>query len=369
MRRQRQIFVFVRVLVVWCSLSFAQVTFANPLPSSAPAPPTTATEYIQSLNQNSKVMDLQLKYYSEQLQDANQRLQELEAALSKERKTYAPQIAATVARLRFLQQQSFSSQGWHVLLNSENLNEFFDRRDRLRQLYQADRERLETLQVRAIEIQRQKSAIETKQTEIERFTQQIRTQKQDLAAQLKLQQQILARGSTQDQIKAAQTQLSRDAASIEQLLQQRKLSSEVLAVTGTGQLIAPHAGEVTSLFGPRRHPVLGGKRLHTGVDFKGSYGSPVKAADSGVVIFANWYGGYGKTVAIAHGDDLTTLYCHLNAITVVEGQPIRRGELIGEVGSTGLSTGPHLHFELRQQGKAIDPAPYLVVRGPVPDNN
>lgn len=321
--------------------------------------PTTAADYIQSLNQNSKVMDLQLQYYNDEFSEANQRLTELETALAQERQTYAPQIAATAARLRVLQQQSFTSQGWHVLLNSENLNEFFDRRNRLRQLYQADRERLTTLQARAVEIQNQKRAIEQKQTEIQQFSEQINTQKQDLAAQLKLQQQILAQGSTQAQLKAAQRRLTRDSASFEQLLQQRNLSPEMLAVAGTGQLAAPHAGEVTSGFGPRYHPVLGGQRLHTGVDFQGEYGSPVQAADGGVVIFANWYGGYGRTVAIAHGNDLTTLYCHLNAITVVAGQPVEQGQNIGEVGSTGLSTGPHLHFELRQLGKPIDPMSYF----------
>ncbi|MEM8641959.1 MAG: peptidoglycan DD-metalloendopeptidase family protein [Cyanobacteria bacterium P01_G01_bin.54] len=335
--------------------------YANPIETFSPASPTTAAEYIQSLKQNGRVMDLQLKYYGNQLQTANQRLRELEVALEKERKNYAPQVEATAARLRFLQQQSLSSQGWHVLLNSGNLNEFFDRRDRLRQLYEADRQRLETLQVKAMEINRQKVAIEAQQVNIQALTQQIQTQKQDLASQLELQRRILTQGSTPTQLQAAQNQLNQDSAGLEQLLQQRHLTPAMLAKTGTGRLSPPHGGEITSLFGPRRHPMLGGKRLHTGIDFKGSYGSTVTAADGGVVIFANWYGGYGKTVAIAHGNDLTTLYCHLNAIRVVEGQPIEQGEPLGEVGSTGLSTGPHLHFELRQLGKPIDPAPYLVV--------
>lgn len=321
----------------------------------------SAAEYIQSLQQNRKVMDVQLAYYQAQLQTANTRLKQLEAALAKERQTYEPKMQATAARLRFLQQQSFTSQGWQILLKSENVNEFFDRRDRLRQVYQADRDRLHELQEKARIIQAQKSAIEAKRQEITTITQKIATQQQDITTQINLYEQFLQQGDAKSQIAAVQQKLAQDSSSIEQLLQQKNLDTQLLAIAGTGSLSVPHGGELTSLFGPRKHPVLGGERLHTGVDFKGGYGSPVTAADSGVVIFANWYGGYGKTIAIAHGDDLTTLYCHLNAIAVVEGQPVDKGDAIGEVGSTGLSTGPHLHFELRHQGRPIDPLPYLPV--------
>ncbi|MDB9493581.1 peptidoglycan DD-metalloendopeptidase family protein [Spirulina subsalsa CS-330] len=324
--------------------------------------PTTATEavqqYIQSLQRNRQVMDLQLDYYEDQLNTANQRLAELETALGKERQQYAPQMNATIARLRFLQQQSLASRGWSVLLKSENLNEFFDRRDRLRQLYQADRDRLAQLQQVAQRLFDQKTALEQQQAEITTITTQIQAQTQDLEAQLQLQQQLLANDSDRATLQAAQTQLSQDSAQLEALIQQWNAPSDG-PNSGTGTYILPHHGEISDTYGWRKHPVLGRQRLHAGIDFKGPYGSPIQAADAGVVAFAGWYGGYGRTVVIEHGDGFATLYGHTNKMLVTVGQPVEQGEAIAEVGSTGLSTGPHLHFELRQNGKPIDPVPYL----------
>jgi murein DD-endopeptidase MepM/ murein hydrolase activator NlpD len=107
------------------------------------------------------------------------------------------------------------------------------------------------------------------------------------------------------------------------------------------------------------HPILGYRRFHSGLDFAASYGSTIRAADSGTVIFAGWYGGYGKAVIINHGKSITTLYGHTSELYVVEGQTVQRGQAIAAVGSTGLSTGPHLHFEVRRDGTPVDPMGFL----------
>ncbi len=364
MRVSKQVRNLVSILLIlgaW--LWFSAPVGANSLLDEWNQPePKTATEavqqYIQSLQRNRQVMDLQLDYYEDQLNTANQRLAELETALAKERQQYAPQMNATIARLRFLQQQSLASQGWSVLLKSENLNEFFDRRDRLRQLYRADRDRLAQLQVVAQRLFDQKAALEQQQAEITTITNQIQAQTQDLEAQLQLQQQLLANDSDRATLQAAQTQLSQDSAQLEALIQQWNAPANN-PNSGTGTYILPHNGEISDTYGWRKHPVLGRQRLHAGIDFKGPYGSPIQAADAGVVAFAGWYGGYGRTVVIEHGDGFATLYGHTNKMFVTVGQPVEQGEAIAEIGSTGISTGPHLHFELRQNGKPIDPAPYL----------
>lgn len=121
-----------------------------------------------------------------------------------------------------------------------------------------------------------------------------------------------------------------------------------------GSLTVPVHAPVTSGFGWRVHPITGVPRPHTGTDFGAAHGTLVGAAGDGTVVSAGWRGGYGKTVLVDHGSQ-TTLYAHLSDTTVVAGQRVRRGDPLGRVGSTGQSTGAHLHFEVRVDGVPVDP--------------
>ena len=116
-----------------------------------------------------------------------------------------------------------------------------------------------------------------------------------------------------------------------------------------------HAGRLSSAFGIRADPIDGSLRVHRGIDIAGPYGAPVRAAADGVVTFAGKAGGYGELVRIEHGDGVETLYGHLSALLVRPGMSIRRGTVIGAMGSTGRSTGNHVHFEVREDGIAVDP--------------
>ena len=118
---------------------------------------------------------------------------------------------------------------------------------------------------------------------------------------------------------------------------------------GSGELAWPVQGTITSNFGPRWGT------YHRGVDIGAPAGTPVRAADSGMVVFAGWNGGYGNLVKVAHGSDMQTWYAHLSEIKVSTGQEVKKGDVIGYVGSTGRSTGPHLHFEVHVEGVAKDP--------------
>lgn len=120
-------------------------------------------------------------------------------------------------------------------------------------------------------------------------------------------------------------------------------------------LVQPVPGRQTSRFGMRRHPILGYRRMHSGVDFKASYGTPIVAVSDGQVASAGRAGGCGNAVRINHGSGLSTRYCHMSRMAVHGGQSVRRGQVIGYVGSTGLSTGAHLHYEMYRGGRAIDP--------------
>lgn len=135
---------------------------------------------------------------------------------------------------------------------------------------------------------------------------------------------------------------------------------QALPSGGKGILSPPiTGGRLTSFFGPRYHPVLGTPRMHDGVDFAASSGTPIQAAAGGTVVFAGPRGGYGNTVIVDHGRSLATLYAHQSAIHVTQGVVVGKGQVIGAVGSTGLSTGPHLHFETRVAGVPVDPLLYL----------
>ena len=124
----------------------------------------------------------------------------------------------------------------------------------------------------------------------------------------------------------------------------------------SGSLQRPVPGMVSSNFGMRRHPILGYSRMHKGMDFRAGYGTPILAATDGRVVAAGWAGGYGKQVRIAHAGGLVTSYSHMSRISARPGTTVRQGQVIGYVGSTGLSTGPHLHYELYRNGRPINPA-------------
>jgi murein DD-endopeptidase MepM/ murein hydrolase activator NlpD len=117
--------------------------------------------------------------------------------------------------------------------------------------------------------------------------------------------------------------------------------------------------EITSAFGPRIHPIFGSVRMHNGLDIDGEMGTPLRAAEAGTVVVAGWQGGYGNTVVIDHGNGLATLYGHQAAIIVREGEEVEMGDTIGLLGSTGWSTGPHVHWEVRVFGNPTDPITYI----------
>lgn len=143
-------------------------------------------------------------------------------------------------------------------------------------------------------------------------------------------------------------------------VQLMRWGSRFYEASGVGEqrsgLVAPVPGRLTSHFGRRRHPVLGFVRMHAGLDFAARHGTPIVAVTDGRVTASGRMGGCGNAVRIDHGGALQTRYCHMSRIAAHAGQAVRRGEVIGYVGSTGLSTGPHLHYEMYRGGRPVNPA-------------
>ncbi|MHC5742485.1 MAG: murein hydrolase activator EnvC family protein [Nostoc sp.] len=328
-----------------------------------------AQKHLTGLKQNLQTTDSYLQESESRLQLATQRLQQLETDLDVAERSYQERQIATVARLRYLQ-RSPAFAGWAVLLESENISDFFSRRHQLKLVFQADQKILLKLNTQANSIDKQKTEVEQQKNEIGLIREQLLAQKADYQTQAQSQSELIQRlNSDRLALEAAQNQLERESKNLEVLIQQKVAEAEEaqaktnsrtnIIIRGTGVMAYPSDASTSSPFGWRVHPILGYRRFHAGLDFAASYGSKIRAADSGRVIFAGWYGGYGRAVIIDHGNGITTLYGHTSELYVSEGQAVERGQAIAAVGSTGFSTGPHLHFEVRRNGTPVDPANYL----------
>ena len=203
---------------------------------------------------------------------------------------------------------------------------------------------------------------------------QTREVEAQLAAKAREHEALLAElDENADHYRAAIEDLEAESRAVEQRLadlaaRQRRRASGSAGGGGGGTVSTrrgsagfqwPVNGVITSNYGYRMHPVLGYQRLHTGIDFGAASGTPIVAASSGVVVSAGWLGGYGNAVIVSHGGGMATLYAHQSRLAVGNGTRVSRGQVIGYVGSTGMSTGPHLHFEVRINGSTVDPARYL----------
>ncbi len=185
---------------------------------------------------------------------------------------------------------------------------------------------------------------------------QIRRLKNNLYAQKAEEERMKQRyASDAEYYEKRERELLAESLKIEELLR-----GYVRGVRGsTGRFSWPLLGRITSAFGFRIHPIHRKRLNHTGLDISRPSGTPIKASDGGRVVMAGWYGGYGKCIIINHGKGHATLYGHLSRIGVSRGSNVGKGQTIGAVGSTGYSTGAHLHFEVRINGRPVNPQRYL----------
>lgn len=328
------------------------------------------TQQLQSLSKSIQGTDAWISDSEYQLASAERSLNQLVADLERNQQVYELERTAVVGRLQFMQRQQ-GAQGWALLLQSQNLNEFLDRRYRLKQVYESDRTTLVELDEKSAEILAQQEGVEQQKNSISIIRQQLLASRQDYTKQLQQQAVTMTRlQGNRGALSAAITQLDKDSDNLTSLILERvaannaadsqAIRDEVLSsARASGKMVMPSLGRITSRFGNRFHPVLGYSRFHAGTDFGAAHGSPIVAAETGIVIMAGWYGGYGNAVIINHGGGLTTLYGHASRLDVTEGQAVKKGDAIAAIGTTGLSTGPHLHFEVRRNGEPIDPMSFL----------
>jgi murein DD-endopeptidase MepM/ murein hydrolase activator NlpD len=249
-----------------------------------------------------------------------------------------------------------------VLLQSDDFTDFLNQADYLERIVKTDSQLIASVKSHRAALDSQKVEVRSAVIELAK----LRLKKQDKVeslARLKAAQDDLDR-----RLEQHQARLSSKMDAIEHITMKKEkelremirtrsayLPPGVIPPPSAGGYIWPVHGPITSPFGYRIHPITGSSRFHSGLDIAVGYGVPVQAADNGVVIEAGWVGGYGNCVIIDHGGGWTTLYGHNSSLDVSAGQTVRQGQIIARVGSTGMSTGPHCHFEVRYQGNPVDP--------------
>jgi murein DD-endopeptidase MepM/ murein hydrolase activator NlpD len=263
----------------------------------------------------------------------------------------------------------------NTLIAARSFSEFVERWEDLRRLVAANQEALrerkaEEAHVAAVEADLDRTRLELQQQEEEQ--QQARDQLGSLAAERSnlVQLASIQRNHVATEVADMEGLTEAQEAELEALIREKEAEIEaerrasgiaggVESPGGPGSFSWPVTGTITSPFGWRSNPFGGGPEFHQGLDIAAPMGTTVTAAAGGTVIMAQWYGGYGNYILIDNGGGFSTGYGHLSAIYVSTGQAVQRGQAIGAVGSTGQSTGPHLHFEIRIAGKPVDPAPRL----------
>jgi murein DD-endopeptidase MepM/ murein hydrolase activator NlpD len=245
-----------------------------------------------------------------------------------------------------------------VLFNSRDFSELMSNLDMVQLIVDYDVELLQFLDEQRTIVEDRKAELETSRRLLVELEQQEKNRQEFLLASRGTQER-LAQDLQQNKaaLKRQLDQLEKEAKDLEQVL--LRLQSEGEYIGGVMKWPVPGYTRISSPYGNRMHPILKTKRFHAGIDIPAPTGTNIIAASAGRVAFAGTQGGYGRTVIIDHGGGIMTLYAHNSQLLVSEGDQVTQGKVIAKAGSTGMSTGPHLHFEVRENGKYVDPMPWL----------
>ena len=248
-----------------------------------------------------------------------------------------------------------------VLLGATSFGDFLSRIEMIKEIVEYDKKVLNERIESRNRIAKAKEEIAQTKAELEANLEGLEVLREELNYRLETKQLLL------DQLYQDEEEYKKAYEKAE--AEEKKLQKELAAAsardttvyTGTGKFLwpCPASSRITSNYGYRIHPVYKTKKFHSGIDVGAGYGSAIVAVESGTVITATYGSGYGKYVVVSHGSGITTLYAHCSALLVKVGDKVTRGQTIAKVGSTGVSTGNHLHFEVRINGRPADPLTYV----------
>lgn len=251
---------------------------------------------------------------------------------------------------------------FELILTAKDLNSLLDILYFEKIVLKKDYARIQSVKAKSERIAAMKKDVEAKKIAMAQSIEQINSQKKDIKSAIALNQNMINKYKTDRRTyEKAERELARQSASIQSMIARNRGSSNI-KVSSAG-FLKPISGRITSPFGWRTHPIFNSRTFHSGVDIAGPNKGSIRASNSGKVIYSGWYGGYGKVVILDHGivngKPTSTLYAHMSSIRVGQGQFVNKGEVVGYEGTTGYSTGPHVHFEVRINGKPNNPLNYI----------
>lgn len=288
------------------------------------------------------------------------KIRQNEAALSAKQRDYDKTRKVYEKRLRDIYENGQVNY-LDVLLGSADFRDFASRMFLLQRVIRRDFDLIDKLEAQKEALLAQKAQLDESKRQLDAAYAEGKAE-QKIVAQKTVERQALYEQALAEKARldAEYEELQRNSQEITAMIQRMEEEGRMMPQAGgTGQLSWPVNGEITSPFGWRVHPIWGTQIFHAGLDIGADYGDPVHAADGGTVVYAGWMGGYGNAVMIDHGGGMVTLYGHNSSITVGEGEQVSKGQTIALAGSTGNSTGPHCHFEVRIHGEVVSPLQYL----------
>ena len=318
-----------------------------------------AVEELSGLQQRLEQTSIQLEDSRFRMRRARRALDVSQSALKSASRKFRREQMLASRRLRAVYKHR-NANLWEAMLTAPDLGVFITRYQFLKYISREDQVMLENLKSRRAQISQEKRRQGQALQEITVLTSNIADQQRDIAEDTQEQTGLVSRiRNERASAEAALAQLERDSQQIEAMIRRLMAARRRTPRMGTGRFLRPVAASIGDTFGLRYHPILHVRRPHRGIDFRAGSGQTIHSVDRGTVIFSGWFGSFGKVVIVDHGGDLTSLYAHCSRLYVERGQVVDRGQAIAAVGSTGLSTGAHLHFEIRVDGTPVDPLRYI----------
>ena len=328
--------------------------------------------YVEQMDAALIEIETKIVELNQMIETKEQEIEEVKVELAEAQRIAQEQYEAMKVRIRFMYEEG-DAYYLELLFSSNNFADMLNKADYIESISEYDRQKLEEyilneqlIAACQVELESQEALL---QTEKDALLEE-QEAKQELVAAAESDMAVMQQGIDEAELTIEQldAELAAQTAVIqaleEQIAAEKKRLEELNRPSITydgGALLwpCPSSGRVTSVFGWRKHPVLGVNRFHNGIDVGAKTGSSILAAYHGTVVASSYTSAMGNYIMIDHGDGLYTIYMHCSALYVSKGQAVSRGDTIGAVGSTGLSTGPHLHFSVRRNGEYVNPLDYV----------
>jgi len=303
-----------------------------------------------------------VKYINKKINNINSKIREYENKIKKNKQRI--ETLQTIIDTKLNIALKYTENWVLFIFNISSSDVLLDTLYLIRETITVDVKLIKSLSHEYIELEKNKKLLNEEKAKLAKYKAELNSQQKYYNSLLKKRRELLLKynqeiAKTKQDIDYYEDIQKEKYKELQKYIIQNQALNRNLRYSG-GRLFWPtNSTLITSYFGYRVHPIYRTTRFHSGIDIGASYGAPIYAAEYGKVILASYYDGYGNCIIIDHGDGVSTLYAHCSSIIVRKGQYVSKGQIIGYVGSTGNSTGPHLHFELRINGNPVNPLNYF----------